>query len=388
MQIFPKEIIENTIQSHLPKNGVKSKVIYGIILLALVLAIILLPFINIKVYTTARGIIKPSKERILITSLNSGKVLFTRMENNLYVQKGDILLVLENNVLDEQIALTEYDTRRYQEEIKDLGYLINFKNIIVDSIHSAKYQKEYIEYLQSSNEYVTRINKIKIDYDRNYKLLLKGVIAKVDFENIKFDYELALNAYNQFKKQQTSTWQATLTELESNLTITQNKNDQFTESKKEYVVTAPINGYLMNLSGVERGSIITSGVSLAEISPDAEIIAECFIKPMDIGLIDKSKPINFQIDAFNYNQWGLATGRILDVSQDVLIIENQPVFKLRCKINEHFLQLKNGAKGAIGKGMTFNARFELAERSLYQLLYDKLDDWMNPAQNTQISSTN
>jgi len=217
---------------------------------------------------------------------------------------------------------------------------------------------------------------------------LKGVIAKVDFENIKFDYELALNAYNQFKKQQTSTWQATLTELESNLTITQNKNDQFTESKKEYVVTAPINGYLMNLSGVERGSIITSGVSLAEISPDAEIIAECFIKPMDIGLIDKSKPINFQIDAFNYNQWGLATGRILDVSQNVLIIENQPVFKLRCKINEHFLQLKNGAKGAIGKGMTFNARFELAERSLYQLLYDKLDDWMNPAQNTQISSTN
>ncbi len=201
------------------------------------------------------------------------------------------------------------------------------------------------------------------------------------------DYDLALNAYNQFKKQQLNTWQATLTELESNLTISQNKNAQFIESKKEFVITAPINGSLMNLSGVERGSIITSGASLAEISPDTDLMAECYISPLDIGLIDKSKPVNFQIDAFNYNQWGLASGNILEISQDVIMIENQPVFKLRCKINEEFLQLKNGAKGTIGKGMTFNARFELAERSLYQLLYDKLDDWMNPAQNNQITST-
>lgn len=37
--------------------------------------------------------------------------------------------------------------------------------------------------------------------------------------------------------------------------------------------------------------------------------------------------------------------------------------------------------------MTFNARFELTERTLYQLLYDKVDDWMNPTnQNSQITS--
>lgn len=28
--------------------------------------------------------------------------------------------------------------------------------------------------------------------------------------------------------------------------------------------------------------------------------------------------------------------------------------------------------------MTFTARFTVAERSLYQLLYDKVDDWVNP----------
>jgi HlyD family secretion protein len=42
------------------------------------------------------------------------------------------------------------------------------------------------------------------------------------------------------------------------------------------------------------------------------------------------------------------------------------------------LKLKNGYKREIGKGMTLNARFEITERTLYELLYDKMDDWLNP----------
>ena len=141
MQIFPKEIIENTLQSYLPKNGVKSKIIYGVILCTILLAICSLPFIKVKVYTTARGMVKPSKERIVITSLNSGKVLFSNIENNKYVEKGDVLLILENNVLNEQIALTEYDSKRYSEQIKDLKYLLNAKNIRSDSVVLFPYQK-------------------------------------------------------------------------------------------------------------------------------------------------------------------------------------------------------------------------------------------------------
>ena len=31
------------------------------------------------------------------------------------------------------------------------------------------------------------------------------------------------------------------------------------------------------------------------------------------------------------------------------------------------------------KGMTLNARFLLTERTLFDLLYDKVDDWLNPS---------
>ncbi len=171
------------------------------------------------------------------------------------------------------------------------------------------------------------------------------------------------------------------------LKTSENKNSQFRKTKSEYIITAPINGTLINLAGIEKGSIITSGSILGEISPNTELIAECYISPIDIGLINKSQQAKFQIDAYNYNQWGFATGKIVDISNDIEIIENQPVFKARCKINEEYLQLKNGAKGKIGKGMTFNARFELAERTLYQLLYDKMDDWLNPGLDDKLALT-
>lgn len=389
MQIFPKEIIENTIQAYLPKNGVKSMAIYGLLLGSVLLAIVALPFIKVKVYTSANGIIKPTIERVAVSSLNSGKVLLTNIKDNKYVKKGDILLVLESNVLSEQIALTEYDSERLSEQIKDLKYLLNTASIQKDSIRSSKYQKEYFHFLEKSNEYLTRIKKLRIDFERNHKLLLKGVIARVEFENVKLDYDLARNAYGQFRKQQTNSWQTSLTEMEHQLRISQNKNAQYRESKKEYVITAPISGSLINISGIERGSVVTSGIALAEISPDTELLAECYISPLDIGLVDKTKSVNFQIDAFNYNQWGIATGNIQEISKDIIFMDNQPVFKMRCKINETFLQLKNGTKGSIKKGMTFNARFELTERTLYQLLYDKVDNWMNPdLQHNPITSNN
>lgn len=88
--------------------------------------------------------------------------------------------------------------------------------------------------------------------------------------------------------------------------------------------------------------------------------------------------MKFQIDAFNYNQWGLATGKIVEIGRDIEMINETPIFKIRCKIDQEYLTLKNDIKGNISKGMTYNARFKLTERTLFQLLYDKVDDWLNP----------
>lgn len=377
--IFPKEILENTTEVHQFKHSKKSSIIYSIFLIALIGAFIALPFIKVDVYTSSRGIIKSDKEHIKLTTIYSGKVLKNSIEINKQVSRGDTLLVLDDYNIENKLDLLKVNITDTKEFIHDANYLLNNKRIILDSIYSQKYQKEYIQYREKLQELQTRFKKEKRDFLRNQKLFEKGVIAVVEYENYKFDYDLIINSIAQLKKQQLNSWQADLTGKERELNELENNFQLQNENKNYYVLTAPISGTLINVIGVQQGSLISAGVPLAEISPDSNLIAECYVSPIDIGLINPNNNVKFQIDAFNYNQWGLATGKIVDIGKDIELINETPIFKIRCKVDQKYLTLKNNFKGNIKKGMTFNARFKLTERTLFQLLYDKVDDWLNPS---------
>ena len=380
-KIFPKEIIENTVQAHEFSHRTTSKIIYAIILIGIVSVLVALPFIKVKIYTSARGIIKPDKERVALHIMYSGKVSYLNMANNQKVEKGDTLLIVNNKSVNDKMNLVDFQIKKQKQYLEDLKYLIASKTIRFNKVNTPKYQQEVIHYKEKLNELITRLDKITVDFRRNEILLKKGVISKVEFETIKFDYDLAKNSLYQYKKQQINQWQTSLSELESSLEESKNSKLQLKEDKKKYVLVAPISGYILGVKGIEIGSIVSLGTTLAEISPNSNLLVECYLPPSDIGLLQLNNHVNFQIDAYNYNQWGLATGKTTEIGNDIEFIDNQPIFKVRCKLENKFLALKNGHKGSLIKGLTLNARFELAERTLFDLLYDKVDDWMNPSVN-------
>ncbi len=158
------------------------------------------------------------------------------------------------------------------------------------------------------------------------------------------------------------------------------KQRQLLQEKEKYKVKAPMSGTIQNFSGIYPGSFIAANQAIAEISPDTSLIVESYISPRDIGLVYTGIPAKFQIDAFDYNQWGMVSGKIIEISNDIQLLEGQPVFQIKCALDKNFLQLKNGYKGKLKKGMTVQSRFIVAERSLFQLLYDNVDDWLNPSQ--------
>ena len=137
---------------------------------------------------------------------------------------------------------------------------------------------------------------------------------------------------------------------------------------------------MINFTGIQKGSFLTQGQVLGEISPEQNLTVECTVLPKDIGFIHKGQKVKFQIDTYNYNQWGLLTGEAVDIDQNITINSQtgEAYFKVRCIMDNNYLQLKNGYKGNIGKGMTLTGRFHLIDRTLWQLLFDRVDDWFNP----------
>lgn len=64
-QLFPKEIIENTLEVHQFTYIKKSQAVYIALIILFIGALLSLPFIKVNVYTSVSGIINPTQERIL-----------------------------------------------------------------------------------------------------------------------------------------------------------------------------------------------------------------------------------------------------------------------------------------------------------------------------------
>lgn len=169
------------------------------------------------------------------------------------------------------------------------------------------------------------------------------------------------------------------------------RNVYFSKSRNKdkdmYFVKSPVSGTLDQFSGIYRGSSIRAGESLAVISPDSTLYFEVYVTPRNIGYLSLGMPVIVQVESFNYNEWGTVSGTVREISSDFMTDSGgNSYYKVKCGMDRDYLQLKNGRTGKLKKGMTVSAHFMITRRSLFDLLYQKMDDWVNPAQYKQVSN--
>lgn len=247
-----------------------------------------------------------------------------------------------------------------------------------NDLQTAVFQKELALFKQKTIELEVKLKQTKRSFDRSNALFQEGVIARSEFEQVEYEYEASLMSLHSLKEQQKNTWQAKKRELEETIKNIRSDINQLHNQQESYVITAPIGGEIINYSGLQMGSFLNASTTIAEIAPNDNLVVECYISTNDIGLIQKKQDVNLQIDAYNYNQWGLAKAQVIDIDQNITFEENNSFFKVRCKLLQNYLTLSNGYQGELKKGMTLTARFILQKRTLWEILYDDLDDWLNP----------
>lgn len=159
--------------------------------------------------------------------------------------------------------------------------------------------------------------------------------------------------------------------------LTRLKNDN-AASTDGTEITSPITGSISGLSGKYTNTAIPSGGLLCSISPDGALIGECYLATRDIGMINQNQVVHFQVDAFNYNFFGLLSGKVISIDHDVILNNGTPFFKVLCQFDSTQLHLKNGYTGHLMKGLTFRAMFVIGEQSIWNLLWNKMDNWLTP----------
>jgi HlyD family secretion protein len=56
-------------------------------------------------------------------------------------------------------------------------------------------------------------------------------------------------------------------------------------------------------------------------------------------------------------------GKITEVAKDFVVLNEQPVFKVRCTLEKQEVSLPTGYKATLKKGMSLKARFIVTRRS-------------------------
>lgn len=361
------------------KLSKKNQIIYTSVLIFLILGIIATYYLKTTISIKSQGLLQSATEKADLNIPVNGIIKQINLKDNANIVANDTLLVIDANLPEQENELLTERINKLNQNLGDIQKLLSVSNENSNiNLQTNQYTSSWQQYQQEYiNANLTK-EQAKNVFTRYEKLYKGKVLTTSEYEKYQFDYEQAKNACLLLNKKYHSQWQAEANQYKEELRQLSGKTAEITAQKKLYVLTAPITGSLQNVIGLQPGTYVFANQKIGEISPDTKLTAYCYIKPSDIGLIRKGQDVRFNIDAFNYNQWGFVTGKVIDISDDILIADKQPVFKVKCSLDQEFLKLKNGYKGNLKKGMTFNARFMVTERTLYQLLYDKVDDWVNP----------
>lgn len=381
-KLFPAEIVEFTAEYHFNKHNPRTLVLYQLLLLLLVGTGISLFMVKVDVSVGGLGVLRAVQENHAVKAIVSGRIEEVLVAENQRVEAGQVLARIRTDILDQEkdlLVSQRSDLGSQLDDLHKLTRLLQQRNVKQrPMLSSAMYSQQFTLFWQRISKLQNQLDLAEKNFERYSQLYNNRVISAAEYDGSNYTYQQAKTELELAYDEQASLWQQDLNTLRLKTGELGARINQVDKEQGFYTLHAPASGTLQSVKGLRPGSMISANEVLAEVSPDSGLIAETYVLPKDIGYLHAGTAVNLQIEAYDYNQWGMATGEIESISADIFTDRGHPYFKVRCSLNEDRLMLKNGYEGRLHKGMTLQARFFVTRRTLFQLIYDKADDWLNP----------
>ncbi len=389
--LYPFEKMEESTLLYLPRVKAPAQAMYLLLLTGITGALASLPFLYIDISVKAMGIIRPVMERTEVRPLVSGIIDSLFYKEGDRVEKDALLFRIKDPVSPGKKFLNQFETRQREAFIQDLVILTTSDTLTVNNLTemaSPLYREQASRYIHQQTNQDASLRKANKELELNSILFREKVISSKEFFDIQINQEKMLAAYRAFRQEQLGSWQQELARYRLELSQYQQQLQQVTSESHYYEVRAPVSGIIQGIQTRYAGGSVQQNEMICTLSPEETLVGECLVPAKDIGLLHCGQEVRFQIEAFPYHYFGMLSGRVLSIDNDYTPVDNKPVFKLRCSFDEKQLKLKNGFTGLLKKGLGFQANFKVARRSLWQLLFDKLDNWLNPNAPMQTNASN
>lgn len=380
LNFLSTEWIADSIDTYIYRHRPKRRLIYLAVLALVTATFVSLPFIKVDITVQSNGVVRPCGEVSIITAPMTEIVATVSAKEGDTLRKGDEILRFRTESVDGRIKYQQDRSTDTRAQIADLRILSRGASPRVFA--SAARQQEYAKYQSEVHRLKTELRQDETEWKRYKVLFDKGLISESEYNEYYYRYQDKLNELRLLDANQRSAWKTELANLQMQQSETASNLTETHSSRNMYVVRSPINGTLERFSGIYPGSSLQAGATIATVSPDTTVHVEAYVAPRDIAFITEGMRVKVQIESFNYNEWGTLEGRVQSVSADYFGDDNGNMYyKVKCRLAKNYLELRHqGRRGYVKKGMTSVVHFVVTRRSLFDLLYKSLDDWMNPTQ--------
>ncbi|MTI88961.1 MAG: hypothetical protein FH748_13455 [Balneolaceae bacterium] len=194
--LFPKEIIEQTTHSLAVRHTIRSQVLYTLTICFMVGIFAMLPFIKVDVSVKSGGIIRSATERQVLKVPVTGIVSDYTIHENKTVQKGELLVAMEAEDVEQSIRYNQQKQEAIREYIWDLR---SIKRRLVDdiaiSLNTPLYRSEWLAFEQERTDLIAMVRNTESEYLRQKQLYEKDLVSS-QVCNVGIKLYLKRNCYD------------------------------------------------------------------------------------------------------------------------------------------------------------------------------------------------
>ncbi len=202
-------------------------------------------------FIIVQGVVQPLKT-IQLDAIVGGYVTQKLVEGGNMVEAGDIILRLENQQLKLNFLQSETEASRLVNDLQNTRQRLKVERFNLQ---------------KTLNELDFQIAQAKDEYDRNAKLRENKVVADMEYQRTKRDWERLVKQKEieiESQKYQDENAAIQIKQLEGTLNRTQKNVDLWRQTLENLVVKAPVSGLLSSVD-VEIGSNINQGQNIGQI---------------------------------------------------------------------------------------------------------------------------
>ena len=357
------------------KTGIFSSVISIICLLALCTTAWLILGKKEEV-VRASGMVRPIENVSFVKSFTAGKIQNIHFTSGQYVEKGAILLSIDDTVAQKERQNLEDLMIKIEQKIKDTEACIKSAE---KDLMLVPFERK-IAYKRMENYFSVKTNlekalELNSRIFEEEKALPDFSLANQKLELLNLNVEKSKRDLEQYKN---SFFHSLLSEKEALEFQKENLSNslfRMEESLKLFTVYAPISGEVQEISSLNCGDNVFSGQEILKIVPSSSenIRVVLRLPSSKAGLVREDMKVRLKFPAFPHHEFGSLDGQVETILPDVYLGAKSSEYAVFVKLDGNTLPDKKGIAHFLKVGLDAEASIITETGSILSFILKRLE---------------